>query len=50
MPVRFVTAEEGYALLTEVGGQWAEIAALPNGARALLPEMRWNGPCSWQMY
>jgi len=40
MPVRFVIAEEGYALLTEMGGHWTEIAALPSGARALLPGLR----------
>lgn len=37
MPVRFVIAEDGYALLREMGGHWSEIAALPGGARALLP-------------
>ena len=40
MPVRFVIAEGGYALLTEVGGHWIEIAALPSGARALLAVSR----------
>lgn len=40
MPVRFVIAEEGYALLTEVSGHWIEITALPRGARALLPASR----------
>jgi hypothetical protein len=41
MPVRFVIAENGYALLMQLDGPWTEIAALPGGARALLP-----APCS----
>jgi hypothetical protein len=40
MPVRFVIAENGYALLTQLDGPWTEIAALPGGARALLPAAR----------
>ena len=40
MPVRFVIAENGYALLTQQDGPWSEIAALPSGARALLPAAR----------
>jgi hypothetical protein len=40
MSARFVIAENGYALLMERDGQWIEIAALPGGARALLPASR----------
>lgn len=40
MPVRFVIAENGYALLTQLDGQWTEIAALSGGAGALLPVAR----------
>lgn len=40
MSARFVIAENGYALLTERDGQWTEIAALPGGAKTLLPVSR----------
>lgn len=40
MSARFVIAENGYALLTELDGQWTEIATLPSGAGALLPVSR----------
>lgn len=40
MSVRFVIAEDGYALLTEVDGHWTGIAELPGGAIALLPAAR----------
>lgn len=46
MSARFVIAENGYALLMERDGQWIEIAALPGGARALLPASRPVDECA----